>query len=308
MKFYDFLSSRRLGLEFQSDQLRLVLLRKTRRRFFLERADTLSLPVTVLTEKKENSWQIISASLADYVKRYKLTGIATAISVPANYVMMQPMQVPSDLSHEAITSDISEKVQRDLRIMSDTLCIDYTIIQTLADSTKIFFAAMSKTSMASYVDCMHEAGLSLKIIDIDVFSFNRAVCLALSWDMDREANHGLLFVRNETAIFMVFQHQRILFYQTWDLSSGVDFLAQFENRVQQYHAVYSDQTLQRWIVSATHEYGELISKHYRTWQVETIDATTHTLFLSHAMSQSLQVVSADFFVACGAALQEFPLW
>lgn len=308
MRYRTFLSSLHLGLDIQPDQLRLVLLRKVSRRFFLERHDIIHLPATILAEKKESAWQIITTELVEYVKRYKLHGVATAVSLPANLVIMQALQVSAGLSHERITAEIVEKVQENLRSLPDALCIDYTVIQSTPKSSHIFFAAANKASVVYYEDCLREAGLNIKIMDVDMFALNRAICFALKWPDNDDVNHGLLAIKKETVSFIVLRGHHTLFYQTWNTLSEADLLAQFKNKLQLY-ASTSYGPLQRLAVWAAHDdYQLLIENDSYPWQMVYANSNQHALSLPAIETNALQTLSAHYFVACGAALQEFPAW
>ena len=306
MKSYFCSPSYQLGLDIQADKIRLVLLRKSGQTFFLERIDEIALPDDMLVKKKMRYWEEATTALSDYTKRFKLKGTPTAINLPANTVMMQHIDAPIDLSHEAIETEIREKVQRDLRGVADALCIDYKIIQHLSN-TKLFFAVANQAVVSHYVDCLNEVELNLKIIDVDIFSLNRAIWFALQWYEDPKKNYAIICVNEEMAAFTVFTAQEMLCYQTWSANCLSDFLVQFKNNIQ---STIRAALIQHLAVYAKPAYYHLISQDdfFNAYLLEHMDPTSSSLQLTHRISKTRHFIPSDFFIACGAALREFPIW
>ncbi len=309
MKLFLFSSSSRIGLDIQADQIYLIQLKKRGKHFFLERAEHWLLPTDVLREGRTHYWRVVSNKLAECVAQLKLKGLPTAIQLSAQLVNMQCLPLALGLSHEEIEAEIDAAVQQNKEGLMEELAIDYLPLPSSAHHARIFFAAAKKEYVFHYVECIQATGLKVKAVDVDIFAFNRALCFALNLQSTNEVM-AIVWVKQDWTSMTIFHGNEILFYQQWETSNVADFIIQFKNRVHLYAVSEQVKAIQRLIMCGDVIYYDFfIHDHDRPeYLIQHVDLSQQSLLLPDFNTQQMRELPSDFFVACGAAMREFPIW
>src|SRR3990167_2044328 len=205
-----------IGLDISPQGCNMVRIKKNRHHFLIEQVATTSVPPALFAEGKISRWDLLNTLLTEFVQTFGLTGMATAIHLPANLVKMQQMQLPRGLTSAAIETEIDGRLRRDLPGLAETLSIDY-IESSSANSPylDVFFVAARQQYLTQYLDCVNGAGLKVKIVDVDIYALKR--CVETAFTLSQEEVQATWLITLNSAMLIMSFRQEIIFYQHWNL-------------------------------------------------------------------------------------------
>jgi len=290
VKFSLFSKPSLIGLDVQPDAIRLIQLKKNKEAYEIEQRLSQPLADEIFAEDKIKHFDRLRLVLSDLVIEHRLMGQAVAVSLPANLVRMQRIQVPTGLTESEVEAEIHAHLQNDLPGLNDALCMDFTRLPSVTkDYTEVFFAAARKEYLLQYVECVQAAGLQVKGVDVESYALKRAVCFLAQWpDITQEAN-SILYLTPQTATLIIFHSQEIGFYQHWDLMEPVDFLSQLKHYLQLFLTTFRHFTLQKLLVCGCDRYFDLIFNAQADLKI-------------HVMSLDM-TCPHDFLIAYGLAMR-----
>lgn len=203
-----------VGLDIQPQHIHCVQLQKRRQGLYGLLQARFNFQQDIFAQGKIKNWRAFSLELNKFVKQFSLQGCIAAVSLPANLVRLQKIKMSADLNAKQIEETIVSQVKKDLPGMQDALCVDFI---NLPDSDKkeqnIFFAATRQAYLLQYVECLQEAGLEIKIIDVDLYALKRAALFA---DVNASPQmHAILFNQRGMWRLVLFKDEEIIFYQQW---------------------------------------------------------------------------------------------
>jgi type IV pilus assembly protein PilM len=312
LKRFSFRAPSLVGLDIQPDGVRLVQLKKNKSTYLLQHMAMRRLPEGVFAEGKIKAWDGLSTVLSELVDTLNLKGASVAISLPVNLVRMQRMSLPSGLSEAEIEAEIDMRMRRDLPGMTEALCMDFQVSAKAHDAqVDVFFAITRQAYVAAYLACLEAVGLKTKIVDVDIYALKRTACFSLQQMPIDSVMHALMHVGKEVAWLILFNTEDILFYQSWDVLEGVDWLGQMETRMQMVLANVLQTDIHQVHLCATEERFNELLPHLTPSRARQIDAPNpfarmHTM--QNIDTAMLASEGAHFWVACGLAMREVPAW
>lgn len=300
-----------VGLDVQTDGIRFIQLKTIKHQFQVKQMAISPLPPGVFVEGKIKQWDILLEVLSELVLQQGIKNQSTIVSLPANLVRMQHIQVPTGLPVSHIEAEIYAQVGRDFPSMTDTLCIDFieTPHKTVGYSN-IFFIVARQAYLGQYIHCVNAAGLRVKVVDIDIYAMMRAVSIVLTPMVYPNEAQALVYVMNNVASFIVFNHHDILFYQQWDTLIGLDFYAQLKSQIQIFFSTFAPIIIHRLAVcAAPHDLTWLTPAVSTSWDGEIYYPDPFATMKFNAIDPVLwDKNKADFMIACGLAMREVPTW
>lgn len=205
------------GIAIQPENIHLVQLKKVRSGYFIERVRRYALPAAIFSEGKIIEFSALQTALTAIVKEESLHAMQAAVCVPSNQVKMQRIVVPRGLSALDIEAEISTQVYRAMPAKADALAIDFrTQAAEQADDVQVFFAAARKDYIQRFQACVEAAGLSVKMMDVDVFALLRAVRFALKDVLTDNEKLCSLYLGEDYAVMTAEHGNDLLFHQQWD--------------------------------------------------------------------------------------------
>jgi Tfp pilus assembly PilM family ATPase len=301
-----FASPSMLGIDIQSDWVKLVKVKKTRRGFQLENAIAKRLPDDIVIDGKIRRFDIMTRLLADLVQVLNAKTLPAAISLSANLVRMQSISLPRGLSDPDIHAEIARHIQRDLPGLNEPLSIDFTALAS-PESTQvlIFFAAIRQEYLNQCLACLHDAEVKIKVVDVDIFALHRVVCLNSDLSPQPNEINALLHLKPRTAFLIVFNHQEIVFHQQWDVSNAVGVVAKAKAHIQRYLT-----TIGRLSLDKLGCIGMKAEESVDTWVNKMVYPNFAASWTRMADIQDSLFISHpdEFLQAAGAAMREVPRW
>ncbi|OGT35574.1 MAG: hypothetical protein A3F11_00080 [Gammaproteobacteria bacterium RIFCSPHIGHO2_12_FULL_37_14] len=307
-----------VGLDIQTNGIHLISLKKSKHTFFINHVAAQDFGTQPIYEAgKIKYWDALTSLLADLVKRMDIQGMPASINLPANLVHMQRIQLPIGISDQEIESEIYANNQRDWP-SKDRLFLDFSkklSKATATDSLEIFFALTYRDYLSQYIDCVCSAGLQVKVVDVDIYTWVRVVnyILKKSHDNDRipfiykkDQVNALIYI-TLTKINLVIFHSEIIVYQSWDVSESIEDWEQINNKIS---ALFTSITVNiyKLMMCGTHRHLSLLVNHLtQSLQVPVCFSNLFTYFKS-VDDCDRKYFSADFLTACGLAMRENGAW
>jgi len=310
MKLLSLFSRPFIGLDIQPHGLRLVQLRKNRRGTQIERVIAADLPAAIFNDGKIEDWDALRETLTAVIRNAGLRNVAAAITLPASLVRMQHVRFPSGLTDKAVAAEVDAQVRRDLPGMAEVLRVDFSILP-LAGSCdmNVFIAAARQAYLSRYVDCINAAGLRVKIVDVDIYALLRAVNYAVPESVNEM--RAIFFAVSETASLLIHNSKEIVFHSQWHAADKIEFAARLKSQLQVCRAALGKMQIDRLSVCCNRKYHELLQQDLNQHWLMKIDYPDPFMYLRSSRPQKLAVAednSAEYLVACGAAMREIPQW
>lgn len=280
-------------MDIQPHGLQIVQLQHQRRGYRIKHMISVGLPLSVFAEGKIKQWDVLSGELAEIVSAHGLNGMQVAIHVPAHLVRMQQVQMPLGMSDEEIEADIQRLLKRELPGMADALCIDFHVLSQQKGYINVHFTAARQEYISQYIECVQAAGLSVAVIDIDIYALARVVSLA-------GTANAILYINKKQAIFIVCDAQNILFHQHWDVDESGSFSGQLKQRIQLYHATGAVKLNQLVLCGSPHDLAIVTLDAVQEWAIPLhyLDPYSHIKNIEKIAN------AADFMLAFGLAIRE----
>jgi Tfp pilus assembly PilM family ATPase len=156
--------------------------------------------------------------------------------------------------------------------------------------------------LQDYLSLVNQAGLIVKVVDVDSFALLRALYLFYP----EEQIISILDINSSTAQFIVFQKQELIFNH---LISMQDFTREFHQVLQKCFLTHPQIKLNIVVLSGTIDSGkdELLKQEFN---LQCIRANP---FFKMSISpklkiQELQTIAPRMLVSCGLALRSVPQW
>lgn len=305
MNFNPFSGPNLVGFDIQPDYLRFVELGKNRSSYRLSRFGKHLLPAGIFSEGKIKRWENLQAHLEDFIEIYGLKNRSTAIHLPINLVHMQKIQLQKGLLVDEIESEISAHIERHLPGLTDALFIDFQAMPIKnSDQNNVFFAAVRKEFLFQYTECLKQAGLKVKVVDVDVCALKRAVSLALELLQMPLATNTIVHIVNDLVTLIIFSKDEILFYQHWDVNEPTPFWLQLKTRIDLFQASYREISVKN-IAFCGSAYQKKLDLHHLTQYQFYYPDLYSTMKLPANFVES---EGDEFLIAIGLALREAPKW
>jgi type IV pilus assembly protein PilM len=287
-----------IGLDIQSDGIRLVQLTKHRRQLCVELAVLHPLPDDVFTQSKLVQWDVLTAALAELVVELGLNGLPAAIGLPAHAIRKQRIQLPLGLTEKEIEFEVIAHIQKDFPGMKEALCVDFSTLPCLNPGyMDIVFVAVKQAYLSHYVASMNAAGLKVKIADIDMYALMRAVRFTEAHSSFSNASNAVLTMTNNEALLIGYDQQDILFHQHWNIDKTNEF--KLTNPIKTLAVCCSDKKKQACLQAISESWG---SAYYYP------NPFAHMKVNQVVNASWLAANSGELMLACGLAMREVPVW
>jgi Tfp pilus assembly PilM family ATPase len=223
-----------IGLDIQSDAVRLIKFNKHKQHIFTELMLEMPLPDNVVNAGKIIDWQRLMATLAEFTRKHHLQGINVAVQIPASLLRMRILYLPKGLSANALHEDILREINKDLSGIQEPLAFDYVVFNELySDYQIVIYAVIRKSYLDQYIACVNATGMKLKIIDIDIYALVRLAYSFIEYnDSSSHAPVYACFVQEEKTYLIAFHPSHVLQHDSWTHGDKVELLQQLQLKLQ----------------------------------------------------------------------------
>lgn len=259
MKFNFFRkSSSVIGLHIHQYGIFLAQLRQMKNTFRIEQIASHKFINNLFVDDKIKDWNNLTNILTDMVRSLDLKGKYTVISLPANLVHMQKIQIPCGLNESEIQASINAQLQRDLPSMMDDLCVDFTFLsKNLSGYDDVHFTVSKQTYLERYLAVISAAGLIVRRVDVDIYALLRVIQFALP-----DIKNPLIAQILQTSARIFFSNsQQILFFNDWPVKDIGNITQQFINQLRICFTAHQDIPIKHLVcISEEYNFIELASQ------------------------------------------------
>jgi type IV pilus assembly protein PilM len=300
-----------VGLEIKTHEVRLILLRQTKKMRVIEQMEVVDLPPGAIREGRIQMLDQVTERIRLIVQRLKIGNMPTVIALPIQSVMSKRIQFKKKLSHEKRKEWIEDNLLRYFPSVTEDLCYDYVILST-ADALHetVLLIAARHDQLDDYVNMIERAGLCIKIIDVDLYALVRALKMTMTKDIPSTFS-ALLDINPDITQFILFNRNEIIFHQQLDYLDTQELASQLRSTIHLVSSTHADRQLDKlYFIDKTENDYNVIDR----LQVQLgISFQCVNLLPFVNFSPSITIEQREFFsskmmVSFGLALRRIPRW
>jgi type IV pilus assembly protein PilM len=293
-----------VGLDINAEEIRLLQLRSVHSGFIVESFAISPIPPRAVQEGKILDLAAVIQVLKRLVEKTTTTGQVAAMALPVSRVISKRIKLAADLAPTEYEAMITTNFPQYFPGFQEELCFDYV---TTNDSTKtdVLLVAARVEQLHHYTQVAEQAGLRIKIVDVDTYALARAAS-AFSPQTDCIA---WLDITPEVAQLIILQEQKIIFSQYWHTAGKSTILAAEINRaIQSYAALQPAMLIKNCMVSGmVDKMPEIFSVSSAIPFIKANPLSALTVNAS-VNARELQQVSTKLMICCGLAMRRVPTW
>ena len=320
---FPFIRSRMIvGLSLHQHEARLIKLKKSRKHVRIESVAIEPLPAGVLAEGKIQDANYLTATLKGLIQNTHSTHCCASLALPASCVFQKRIRLPSMLTDIEQEAEITANIQDYLPHSKDTLCFDFSKVNTSNDAynnthnteDNILISAARAEQLERYTAIMDEAGLHLRVIDIDTHALARAVRHVMSTALASRV--AILDIEAGSGVFIVLTPDDISF--SYALSFDINttetlsnIILQTKHAMQLYTAAHAEQPFTHLFLSGN---IHLLPHLQPLLQKETpaiiniINPFSCTDLAPSVNRDELSHLAPSLTIAFGLAIRRIPQW
>lgn len=287
-----------LGLDLQSDGIRLIKIAKFKQKMTVELAAFNPLPPNGLVDGGMKDWNELQLMLTKLVKEHDLYDLPVAICVPAKHIKIQSLILPTNLSDIEIETEIIMCMQREQPGLQDSLAIDF--IKTSSSQTNsmnIHFYAARNQYIQNYSACINASGLKLKVVETDASAIQRMILSYLRLSLNKNELGIFIWLRNHDVVLNIFDAEKIIFYQQSHKQENE--ILQIMRGVRLGLATANQDKASVIFCGEESKKQDIFNGIINEWEFPTFYLNPANVFQQCAM---------EFLAALGAGMRKLPIW
>jgi Tfp pilus assembly PilM family ATPase len=304
-------SSSVVGLDIRMNEVRLVLLRQAQSSIRLEQVDVIALPEGVVVDGKIIVADKLTATIQTLTQRFALQGHPVVLALPVQSVISKRIQLMKNQTQVNRQKEIAENLTRYFPGVTQELCYDYVVLPAVdLLRENALLVATRYEQLNDYVNVVERAGLTVKIVDVDIYALVRAVKF-ITANQGAWSFIGIVEVSSTTIQFVALYNDDITYHQQFNWGDHVDITTKLSGAIQ--------------LCCSKHQLKK-IDKLYVFGQKEAIDQMTSALMTivgaglqiidplqsivaSTSLSTATLKIAAEKMMVCyGLALRRLPRW
>lgn len=261
MKF-PFIYSSLIGLDVQRDEMRLVQVKKYKKKIELERLASLALPETIFREDDRIAdWGEFKTLLKQFLQsNEKSKRISTMIQLPSSLVKMKRLSLPFGMTKKELMHEIT----MNLELAKENYCIDFRIIRQQKAYLDVLSAAVEQDYIDQYAHAVNDAGLSVKMVTMDVYALHHMVHLGLQ-QHEQGKIKTILYHKNKSTILAVFNEMELVLHFHWQRMELEEILIQLKKTMQACSKTYGYLKTQQIVLLSRNPYLSNLISDIETW-------------------------------------------
>lgn len=165
-----------LGVDITSSTVKLLELSKSGSGYKVESYMVKPLPPNAVVEKAIKDTEALAEVMRKVVVQAKVKNKNAAVAVAGSAVITKVVEMPADLSDEAIESQLAVEADQYIPYPLDEVALDFELIGPSADNADqmdVMLAACRRETVESRAQVLEIAGLHPKVVDVEVFAVER---------------------------------------------------------------------------------------------------------------------------------------
>jgi type IV pilus assembly protein PilM len=206
------------GIDMNAEEIRLLVLSRTRKSYRVEKFAVASLPAGIFHEGKIKHPESLQAALKQLVVQTRTQALPAAMALPATAVIFKRITLPQGIAKKNIHAHIASYCSEYFPGLQDALCFDFMTLPAAENSSpQVLLVASRMELLNSYLALGENAGLKVKIIDVDIYALARA---AHSQSAKNNATAALLDITLDMTQLLLCQEGEIIFRHHWQTVEG----------------------------------------------------------------------------------------
>jgi type IV pilus assembly protein PilM len=298
-----------IGLEIQSDVIKLIHLNHIKQKLRVERMEILALPENAIAEGKIQLPDQITTCLYSLVQRLKIQNYPAVLALPVQSIISRQIQFKKQYTQSGKSKEIIDSVSSYFPGLIQDLCYDYTMLPMLeAKKERALFVAARSEQLNDYVTVVTRAGLCVKIVDVDIYALVRAARFATSLLFSLVA---ILNIEPVTAQFVFLQNNEISYHHQFEYCSLDELLEKLSGIMQLCCSTHQVASVETILLSCSPDVmPELVNKieKHLSVNVHVINPFELMLHSATVSAGTMCANAARMMVSCGLAMRRMPKW
>lgn len=180
MGFFDFLDRKSkvvLGIDITSSTVKLLELSGAGGQYRVESYLVRPLPQGTVVEKNITDVDALSEVIAKVVTLSKAKSRDAAVAVAGSNVITKVIEMPADLSEQAIESQLALEADQYIPYPLDEVALDFEVVgpsEVNEGQVDVLLAACRRDNVDLRVEALEVAGLKPRVVDVEMFAVERA--------------------------------------------------------------------------------------------------------------------------------------
>lgn len=169
-----------VGLDISSSAVKLLELSRSGGRYRVESYMARPLPPNTVVEKNVGDLAALSDTIQILIQQAKPKSKDAAVAVAGSAVITKVIEMPAGLSDQMMETQIALEADQYIPYPLDEVALDFQVIgpsRTNSDVVDVLLAACRKEGVDLRAQALHQAGLTPKVVDVEVFAIERAFSL-----------------------------------------------------------------------------------------------------------------------------------
>ncbi|MGS2723108.1 pilus assembly protein PilM [Porticoccus sp. GXU_MW_L64] len=190
LQFLDKRPKNLLGLDITSSAVKLLELSGSRDRLRVESYLVRPLPPNTVVEKNINDVSALADNIRKLLNQSHCKLKDVAVSVSGSSVITKVIEAPSGLSDQGMEAHIALEADQYIPYQLDEVAIDFEVLgpsESNPDQVDVLLAACRKENIDQRSEALAEAGLTPRVVDVEVYAVERAFNLLSQGDQDMQS-------------------------------------------------------------------------------------------------------------------------
>ncbi|HEX6549710.1 MAG TPA: pilus assembly protein PilM [Gammaproteobacteria bacterium] len=204
-----------LGIDISTSSVKLIELSKSGGNYRVESFAAEAMPANAITDKVIMDVEAVGNALRKAVKRANPTSKLAAVAI-GGQVMTKTIQMPITLSDKDLGEQIELQADQYISQPLEEVAFDYEILgasENDPDLVDVLLVAARRENVEKLQSVMEVAGLTAKVVDVEVYALENAVELLVYQMVDEGLDRtiGLVDFGAATTTFSVVHDRKIIY-------------------------------------------------------------------------------------------------
>lgn len=310
MKCNPFYPTKWVGLDIKPQALRLIAARRIKDKLLIENVIYAPFQTDIyLGEKYIKRFDVLANLLAEQVQDQGLQGLPAIVYISAELVHMAHIELPIDLSIEALKTEIHHYLADDFIEQKDDITFDFSVLAHHdPQMVNVHFVVTRQSYIKQLTECIKMAELNLKVIDVDIYCLKRI--LPIHADSQRHLINACIYIHAGLMMIIFCNATEIIFNQHGAITTTAAGIALIEQAINCGLNSIKPYAIANWYICCNENYQQfileaaLLESEIINW-INLQDIFTLT---ANADRQCFSKDEAGFALACGALRRSIPSW
>lgn len=173
-----------VGVELATEMVKIMVLARQANTYIIKNFATFPLPLDTIVNQKIIQAEFVTQAVKHTLALAKCKTSAAVIAVPAVTVMTKLVQMEAALNAAALEAEIGFEVEKYMPYPVEDISVDFHKLGLVTDQpskVNIWLVAALTKPIQERIAILSQAGLSVKIVDVEPYALQRAVLLNLSY-------------------------------------------------------------------------------------------------------------------------------